>query len=168
MTPAAVLKQLGINATHSQEESIKASKEVVAAYEYFLQKNPPDHRKVPEVHYCLGCLACFDRNLTLATFHLNKAKVAENPSVRLPCFEPVGYDFEPKVVLEMFVNNPENFSLSNNTMQTPDGHSVVNRVCNHCGKENPPKRCPCGSVNYCNTECQQKHWKVHKSDHKQK
>ena len=35
-------------------------------------------------------------------------------------------------------------------------------ICGQCRKPNPSKRCrPCGSVRYCDEECQKQHWRVH-------
>jgi hypothetical protein len=40
--------------------------------------------------------------------------------------------------------------------------------CNACGKESESlKKCPCGSVRYCDRTCQKSHWRVHKVECKQ-
>ena len=43
------------------------------------------------------------------------------------------------------------------------------QVCDSCGKStfNKLKKCPCGSVRYCDKKCQRKHWEKHGPKHKQ-
>lgn len=37
-------------------------------------------------------------------------------------------------------------------------------ICSFCSKANPGKRCPCGKAKYCSSDCQRKHWKVHRQE----
>jgi hypothetical protein len=40
-------------------------------------------------------------------------------------------------------------------------------LCSNCSARlMKPKKCPCRSSRYCNTDCQRQHWQTHKADHK--
>ena len=43
---------------------------------------------------------------------------------------------------------------------------LFKQVCDSCGKStyDKLKKCPCGSVRYCDTKCQRKHWQKHKQE----
>jgi hypothetical protein len=39
--------------------------------------------------------------------------------------------------------------------------------CSSCGtRVEKPKKCPCLTARYCNTDCQREHWQTHKANHK--
>lgn len=40
--------------------------------------------------------------------------------------------------------------------------SLISHFCASCGNPDPEKKCPCGSVKYCNSNCQKLDWKKHK------
>ena len=43
--------------------------------------------------------------------------------------------------------------------------SMVAKHCSFCNQSGSLKKCKqCGTVQYCNTECQRKHWRRHKGD----
>ena len=55
---------------------------------------------------------------------------------------------------------------NNNEDDEENGTTPAKKLCSACGKESSaPQKCgACRCVWYCNKECQNKHWKVHKKE----
>jgi len=67
------------------------------AYLKFLSSNPMDQRKYPEACYCLSQIYLLSGEIGKAKVYYQKGLEAEDPEVRLPCFDPVKDDFPPKL-----------------------------------------------------------------------
>jgi len=88
------------------DEGVKKVKNIYNAaevYSKFLSLNPTDHRQRPEAFYCLAEIYAFSGDKTKAEMYYQKGLDAEDPKVRLPCFEPVR-DFLPKKTTKMLLN----------------------------------------------------------------
>jgi len=150
------------------KESASRSDEIIEKYNRFLKLNPVDHKKVPMVHFTLAFIHMQRNEHQLAHFHWLKWQETDDPSVRLPCHEPVEFPCQMKPMMDMFFNM-QGLSLESlsSTLQLSSSSSAETRepikMCDQCGKLNPPKRCPCSKVNYCDAKCQRAHWPVHKT-----
>ena len=74
------------------------SADAAELYLEFVSSNPPDHHKFPEAFYCLTLIYLLSHEKTEAQKYDQKALEAEDPKIRLPCFEPVKDDFPPKLL----------------------------------------------------------------------
>jgi len=135
----------------------RPAKEVIAAYQAFLQAVPGDHRKVPEAHYSLGSEYFRSGDRKQAKLHFDLGRAAEDPSVRLPCFGPVE-DFPPKLYLSLaFGVDPVDHEDAK-----PFRSDEAMHTCETCHRANPKFRCPCATVAYCDRDCQKQAWPSHK------
>ncbi|CAF1323790.1 unnamed protein product [Rotaria magnacalcarata] len=138
---------------------------IIATYNRFLELNPIDHKKVPKAHYFLVFMHMSRSEPQLARYHWLKTQETDDPSVRLPCHTPIGDDSALKKMFEIWIEK-QGLPLS-----PPSPAELVKKqitICDQCGKPNPPKRCPCEKVNYCDAKCQRAHWSVHKKSDEHK
>jgi len=159
------------------------SAEVVEAYLKFISSNPTaDHRDFPQVCYSLALIYALSSDKTNAKTYYQKGLDAEDPRVRLPCFEPVQDDLPAKKMTRVLLNTWEGIKLPHsnkfftfiqyffffsgeaaNAISTALKQSTNN--CANCFKSNQSFRCnTCKGVWYCNRACQIAHWKKHKVD----
>jgi len=93
-------------ATHlrlrEDEEKSKKCGNAAEAYLKFLSSNPRDHRKYPEACYCLAHIYASLEDMSQSKIYYQKGLEAEDPSIRLPCFEPVEENFPPKRMTQEF------------------------------------------------------------------
>jgi Flp pilus assembly protein TadD len=68
-------------------------------FQTFLKENPPDHRKVPEVHYSLGAIHLARKEEKEAKRHWRLGLAAENSPPRLPIYPPI-QNFPMKMLLQ--------------------------------------------------------------------
>jgi len=87
------------------------STEAVEAYLKFISSNPMDHRHFPVACYLLAHIYAFLGEKTKAKTYYLKGQDADDPSVRLPCFEPFNDDFLPKKTTRMMLNAWEGMKL---------------------------------------------------------
>ncbi len=125
--------------------SAASLEKVVSAYKVFLEKNPSDHRKVPEAFYCIAESKIFLHEEEEAFSYYARGQAAEDVSVRLPNLEPIEDTFPPKGRVKAVI-----------MFKTKRGG------CASCKKVYPKSRCACGQVFYCNKLCQQAHWNQHR------
>jgi len=63
-------------------------------------------------------------------------------------------------------SSPRSSATDNTEFHTPNSKDET-IYCSVPDCENvATKKCQCGGVNYCSTDCQKRHWAVHKADHK--
>lgn len=141
---------------------------VTRAYEKFLSCSPHDFHHVPEAHYRLSFLYHSLSNAEKSKHHLNRAIQANNPNVRLPCFQPV----------ELIDCVPQNYYQSitkskfKNVQIKVERAQIFELFCSVCRKSNPSLFCfycqkwvcnPQESLNRGEVLCQATHKAHHKS-----
>jgi len=94
------------------KETEKQGADDAEAYLKFISSNPRDHRKFPEACYCLAQIYLLSGDHTQAKSYYQKGLDAEDPQVRLPCYEPVDYDFPPKMMIQRMFKAMEGIHLS--------------------------------------------------------
>jgi len=80
------------------------SAEAVEAYMKFISSNPMDHQHFPVACYLLAHIYAFMREYSKAKTYYLKGQDAEDPRVRLPCFEPVKDDHLAIKTTRMLLN----------------------------------------------------------------
>jgi len=81
------------------------------AYLKFISSNPTDHQKYPEACYSLAQIYLLSGDHTQAKAYYKKGLDAEDPIIRLPCYEPVEYDFPQKVRVKRWFKKLEGTKL---------------------------------------------------------
>jgi TPR repeat protein len=119
---------------------------VVNAYEMFLSKNPPDHRKVPEALYCVAMLKISSQQEEFAISFYARGQAAEDSSIRLPNLAPIEDTWGPKRLAKACML------------------ALKAKWCAACKKIGPNSRCACEQVWYCDKSCQKAHWNQHRSN----
>ena len=89
----------------------KRSPEAVEAYLTFLSSNPTDHPMFPDACYFLAHIYAITNDKVKAKAYYQKGLEAEDPRVRLPCFEPDKDDFLGKKTTRMIFNSWEGIEL---------------------------------------------------------
>ncbi len=157
---------------------------VIKAYEDYIAANEKDDRKIPEAYYCIGSLYLADmENEEKAREYRDKARQAEQPPIRLPCFGAVKDDFPPKLGLDFYFKvreitgktplgyspqlkeQPKSKNKKTNLRNPRDEDSKIaeGTVCAFCGNPSASSWCgQCRKVRYCDRQCQKQHWKEHK------
>ena len=92
-------------------EKEKHGADIAEAYLKFISSNPTDHCKFPEACYCLAQIYFFSGDQTQAKSYYEKGLDAEDPRVRLPCYEPVEYDFPQKLRIKGWFKKLEGTKL---------------------------------------------------------
>jgi tetratricopeptide (TPR) repeat protein len=159
---------------------------VIKAYQDYIEANEKDERKIPEAYYSLGFTHLFCmKNEREARECRKKARKAERPPVRLPCFGPVEDDFPPKLLLDTYFKTKETMGDHNileafaglqvqATAKSDRGMPCKKAARDKHGKEDCTACASCGNVGaqswcgrckkvwYCDRQCQKQHWKEHK------
>ncbi|CAF1537255.1 unnamed protein product, partial [Didymodactylos carnosus] len=115
--------------------------EIIAMCDRILELIPTDHEQIPETHYKLSEMYLLRGHYNAARDHWHAARKNAAPDVRLPCFEPVDHDRYLNVTAWMKENYGKIWSSDSNMV---DGSTEKIKVCCHCGKVKPSKRCICG------------------------
>ena len=155
-----------------EEEKNKKNKkhevDAVEAYLKFISSNPRDHRKVPEACFSLAQIYAHWGEIAKAKIYYQKGLEAEDPGIRLPCFEPVKDDFSGKMVTKLMLKASElgkKMPLENGVDAADSAQDETINNCANCLKSNQSLHCTaCKSVRYCDRACQVAHWKKHKED----
>ncbi len=143
--------------------------DVAEAYLKFLSSNPTDHRKRPEAFYCLAYIYALSNEITKVQTYYQKGLEAEDPKVRLPCFEAVKeHLFPPKMFAGIMLDASglgKKMPLENTANAADTAQKMLTNNCANCLKSNQSLRCKaCKIVWYCDRDCQVAHWKRHKVD----
>jgi len=86
--------------------------DAIEAYLKFMSSNSTDHRKFPEACYFLAQIYFLSGDRPQAKMYYQKGLDAEDPKIRLPCFEPVGLDHPAKMMTRMLLKASEGKKLS--------------------------------------------------------
>jgi len=92
-------------------EKKKYGGEDAKAYLKFMSLNPKDHRKYSEACYCLAQIYFLSGDPTQAKTYYQKGLDAEDPKIYLPCFEPVDFDFPPKMMMQRMLKLMEGIEM---------------------------------------------------------
>ena len=142
-------------------------REVIKAYEDYIESNERDAWQIPDAFYWLGLMHLLTRNKSKAEECLMKGLEAESPLIRLPCFGPVDHDeCSAKEDLLMHFQRKETVRARGLTDSLGRYHLGSEVTCGFCGKT-ADKMSQCGGckkVNYCDRACQRGHWKSHKKN----
>ncbi len=172
----------------NSEPSRVVSQVVIMAYEEYIAANEKDERKIAEAYYCVGeAYLVGMKDERKARECREKARQAEHPSIRLPCFGAVKDDFPPKRDLNMMLalkeisrnktsagastdltehtNSSKNVSRCNPCVSSDEHREGDGRRCASCGSAAAQSWCGrCRKVRYCDRQCQKQHWKEHKRE----
>ncbi len=145
------------------ETPVNQEEVIIRAYLDYLEENHPDARKVPEALYWIAYTYLEMGNAEKAREYHELAVQAEDPAVRLPCFDPVADTFPPKAYLKTFVLLP---AEKKNAVASAFLKCSTEMLCENCGKAEPVmKRCGrCERAKYCSRECQRESWPIHRKD----
>ncbi|CAF3753042.1 unnamed protein product [Rotaria sp. Silwood1] len=133
--------------------SIDITNKIIATYNRFLELNPVDHRKVPMAHFALAFIYMSRNEPELTYHHWLKLQETDDPSVRLPCHQPVDITCQMKNMMQIWFEKQgllltTPFTGLQLSPTSPAESKEHIQVCDQCKKPNPPKSCPCRKANY--------------------
>jgi tetratricopeptide (TPR) repeat protein len=147
--------------------------EALGLYQKYVDLNGPDARSVPNAYYCMSLMHAFKDDIELAQEFYNKGMQAEK--VRLPCFEEIGEDYDPKTSAKLLIDAAKRAGVrrgNHGPREATNRASSTERVtCDHCSKKlgcNTFECEKCKEKRYCSQNCLKKNTKVHKLQCKEK
>jgi tetratricopeptide (TPR) repeat protein len=139
--------------------------EILDLYQRYVDLSAPDARSVPNAYYCMAMMHAYSEETDRAQELYDKGMRAE--TVRLPCFEAIGNDYDPKKSAMLLIAAAKRAGRAGGKSQAKSAQKLA---CDHCSKKlgfNLFECEACRDKCYCSQNCMKKNAKSHRLQCKQ-
>jgi tetratricopeptide (TPR) repeat protein len=137
--------------------------EIIDLYHKHIDLNPVDERNVPNAYYYLAMMHAYSDEMDLAEKFYKKGLEAE--AIRLPCYEEIPEDYDPKMATRLLVSAARSGKKKGQMPSDANNNQAAERVsCDHCGKKVGVYKFECEKCKekfYCSENCRKKNSKKH-------